>query len=280
MAERVTRSSLHTQARERSSFPCVCYNPVQQCTSARGWPCTRSSRSLACRAKGGQPWSDAHMEAGRWTPAGCTGTGPQTSSLWFLLKVCWKGHSRVIYLDAGLSYQSHIISFPLLFCSVQLWHSILQEQVAQGGCGCPIPGGIQGQAGCGSGHPGVVVGDPAHSRGVENWWSLWSFSTQAILWFYILVYCFKVSTKISWGNFNTVCITNWTWLSCTNSHVKFTCVSYTSFKQFKSISLEMTEHASRTATLFGSLTISLQVWGPSCSLTRLAGKSTRIFLKT
>jgi len=24
------------------------------------------------------------------------------------------------------------------------------EQVAQGGCGCPIPGGIQGQAGCGS----------------------------------------------------------------------------------------------------------------------------------
>ena len=33
------------------------------------------------------------------------------------------------------------------------------EQVAQGGCGCPIPGGIQGQAGCGSGQPGLVVGD-------------------------------------------------------------------------------------------------------------------------
>ena len=29
-----------------------------------------------------------------------------------------------------------------------------------------IPGGIQGQAGCGSGQPGLVVGDPAHSRGV------------------------------------------------------------------------------------------------------------------
>ena len=42
------------------------------------------------------------------------------------------------------------------------------EQVAQGGCGCPIPGGIQGQAGCGSGQPGLVVGDPAHSRGVET----------------------------------------------------------------------------------------------------------------
>jgi len=41
------------------------------------------------------------------------------------------------------------------------------EQVAQGGCGCPIPAGIQGQAGCGSGQPGLVVGDPAHSRGLE-----------------------------------------------------------------------------------------------------------------
>ena len=41
------------------------------------------------------------------------------------------------------------------------------EQVAQGGCGCPISGGIQGQAGCGSGQPGLVVGDPARSRGLE-----------------------------------------------------------------------------------------------------------------
>jgi len=38
---------------------------------------------------------------------------------------------------------------------------------AQGGCGCPIPAGIQGQAGCGSGQPGLLVGDPAHSRGLE-----------------------------------------------------------------------------------------------------------------
>jgi len=35
------------------------------------------------------------------------------------------------------------------------------EQVAQGGCGCPIPEGIQGQAGCGAGQPGLVVGNPA-----------------------------------------------------------------------------------------------------------------------
>jgi len=33
--------------------------------------------------------------------------------------------------------------------------------------GCPIPGGIQGQAGCGSGQPGLVVGNPAHSRGLK-----------------------------------------------------------------------------------------------------------------
>jgi len=46
------------------------------------------------------------------------------------------------------------------------------EQVAQGGCGCPIPGGTQGQAGCGSGQPGLLVGDPAHSRVGWNWMSI------------------------------------------------------------------------------------------------------------
>ena len=44
----------------------------------------------------------------------------------------------------------------------------LESSVAQGGCGCPIPAGIQGQAGCGSGQPGLLVGDPAHSRGLER----------------------------------------------------------------------------------------------------------------
>ena len=39
------------------------------------------------------------------------------------------------------------------------------KQVAQRGCGCPIPGSIQGQAGCGSGQPGLVVGNPAHAGG-------------------------------------------------------------------------------------------------------------------
>ena len=41
------------------------------------------------------------------------------------------------------------------------------EQVAQRICGCPISGGIQGQAGCGSGQPALVVGNPAHSRGLK-----------------------------------------------------------------------------------------------------------------
>ena len=30
------------------------------------------------------------------------------------------------------------------------------------------PGGTKGQAGCGSGQPGLVVGDPARSRGGGN----------------------------------------------------------------------------------------------------------------
>ena len=42
------------------------------------------------------------------------------------------------------------------------------EQVAPGGCGCPVPGGIQDQAGCGSGQPGLVVGNPAHGSRVET----------------------------------------------------------------------------------------------------------------
>ena len=38
------------------------------------------------------------------------------------------------------------------------------EQAAQRGCGCPVPGGVQGQVGWGPGQPGLVngeVGGPA-----------------------------------------------------------------------------------------------------------------------
>jgi len=42
------------------------------------------------------------------------------------------------------------------------------EQVAQGGCGCPIPGGIQGKAQCGSGQAGLVVGNSGRGTGAET----------------------------------------------------------------------------------------------------------------
>ena len=43
------------------------------------------------------------------------------------------------------------------------WNRLPKEVVD-----APSLGGIQGQAGCGSGQPGLVVGDPAHRRGVET----------------------------------------------------------------------------------------------------------------
>ena len=54
----------------------------------------------------------------------------------------------------------------------------------------PIPGGIQGQAGCGSGQPGLLVGDPAHSRGLEPGdhcgpFQPRPFNDSMILWFQI-----------------------------------------------------------------------------------------------
>ena len=39
-------------------------------------------------------------------------------------------------------------------------------QVAQRGCGCPIPGSVQGQVGWGFEQAGLVEGVPAHGRGV------------------------------------------------------------------------------------------------------------------
>ena len=48
-----------------------------------------------------------------------------------------------------------------------LWGSWALEQVAQWGCGCPLPGSIQGQAGWGFEQPGLEGGVPAYSRGLE-----------------------------------------------------------------------------------------------------------------
>jgi len=39
-------------------------------------------------------------------------------------------------------------------------------QVAQGSCGCPLPGSVQGQVGRGFKQPAPVEGVPAHGRGV------------------------------------------------------------------------------------------------------------------
>jgi len=41
------------------------------------------------------------------------------------------------------------------------------EQVAQGGCGCPLPGSTEGRAGWGCEQPGLEGGVPAYSRGLE-----------------------------------------------------------------------------------------------------------------
>ena len=40
------------------------------------------------------------------------------------------------------------------------------EQVAQRGCGCPLPGSVQDQVGWGFEQPGLVEGIPAHGSGV------------------------------------------------------------------------------------------------------------------
>ena len=40
-------------------------------------------------------------------------------------------------------------------------------QAAQRSCGCPIPGGVQGQVGWGCGQPDLVSGSPAHGWELE-----------------------------------------------------------------------------------------------------------------
>ena len=59
------------------------------------------------------------------------------------------------------------------------------EQAAQRGCGCSVPGGVQGQIEWDPGQPGLVlngeVGGPACGRGVGDSSCLMSLLTQAIL---------------------------------------------------------------------------------------------------
>ena len=59
------------------------------------------------------------------------------------------------------------------------------EEAAQRGCGCPVPGGVQGQVEWGLGQPGLVLnveaGGPACGVGVGDSQSLRSLPTWAIL---------------------------------------------------------------------------------------------------
>ena len=55
------------------------------------------------------------------------------------------------------------------------------EQVVQGGCECPIPGGIKSQAGCGSGKPGLWLVTWHIAGGLKLDGHCGPFSTQAIL---------------------------------------------------------------------------------------------------
>jgi len=73
------------------------------------------------------------------------------------------------------------------------WHTFLPKEVVDAPCLEAFS-----QAGCGSGQPGLVVGDPAHGRGVETGWSLRSFSTCAILWFYDCMICYVVFCQQKW----------------------------------------------------------------------------------
>jgi len=62
----------------------------------------------------------------------------------------------------------------------QYWKGAYKQKVlaqaAQRSCGCPIPGGIQGQTGW---DPGchLIGGNPALGRGVRTRWSLRSIPT-------------------------------------------------------------------------------------------------------
>jgi len=73
---------------------------------------------------------------------------------------------RLVYLS------QNVPSLPLLHHHATAFHvrlvncdQIPSQTCLWRGVACLIPEGIQGQAGCGSGQPGLVVGNPAHSRG-------------------------------------------------------------------------------------------------------------------
>ena len=92
----------------------------------------------------------------------CAAMGSATDGTTVLLDHSQLKHRRS---SSGQYYRTYFTRFRSSWSSSAVgngpdkWHCLF--------CGCPIPGGIQGQAGCGSGQPGLLVGDPAHSRGLK-----------------------------------------------------------------------------------------------------------------
>ena len=73
-------------------------------------------------------------------------------------------------LNEGLDFKLKKVQFG---CQGEVLHresGEVQAQAAQRGCGCSVPGGVQGQVGWGPGQPALVpdleVGGPAYSTGV------------------------------------------------------------------------------------------------------------------
>jgi len=79
----------------------------------------------------------------------------------------WKNYYLLTFWYSKLKYAIKMKSIIMM----------ILEHVAQRSCGCPIPGGVQGQAGWGFGQPGLVGGVPAQGRGVGTRWSFRSCPT-------------------------------------------------------------------------------------------------------
>ena len=81
--------------------------------------------------------------------------------------------------------------------------------------------------------PGLLVGCPAHSSGVETRWSLWSFSTQVILWFYDLLSCRKDVFLQFRQRFFPVTLPSWgAAVKCSSGHQRWCLVHFLFMPKF------------------------------------------------
>ena len=68
----------------------------------------------------------------------------------------------VAFVVVNTSFSINILKIPFKYIFSDIAYFSVKS------FGCPIPGGIQGQAGCDSGQPGLLIGDPAPIREVET----------------------------------------------------------------------------------------------------------------